>query len=189
LKRRNFIALVSGMLAWSVGVHAQESTLPLIGFLNSGSALAFQRHLDGFRQGLKQAGYVEGRNVVIDYRWADGQQARLPELADALVRRRPSLIAATGGSMSAHAATKATTTIPIVFIAGPDPVADGLVQNLGRPGGNATGFAMMTSQLMPKRLELLLELVPKAETIALLRTQQVWTSMLWKQTSKPRHAP
>jgi putative ABC transport system substrate-binding protein len=168
MKPGYFIALLGGLLAGSVGVHAQESTLPLIGFLNSGSAPAFQRHIDAFRQGLGEAGYIEGRNVAIDYRWADGQQARLPELAAALVRRRAALIAATGGSMSAHAAASATTTIPIVFIAGPDPVADGLVQNLRRPGGNATGFAMMTSQLMPKRVELLLELVPKAATIALL---------------------
>jgi putative ABC transport system substrate-binding protein len=168
MKLGYFIALLGGLLAGSIGVRAQESTLPLIGFLNSGSAPAFQRHIDAFRQGLSEAGYKEGRNVAIDYRWADGQQARLPELAAALVRRRAALIAATGGSMSAHAAASATTTIPIVFIAGPDPVADGLVQNLGRPGGNATGFAMMTSQLMPKRVELLLELVPKAQTIALL---------------------
>jgi putative ABC transport system substrate-binding protein len=168
MHRRQFISLVSGAAAWPVVARAQDSMVPLIGFLNSGSALAFQRHLDAFRQGLKEAGYVEGRNVAIDYRWADGQQARLPELAATLVRRRPSLIAATGGSMSAHAATNATATIPIVFIAGPDPVGDGLVQNLSRPGGNATGFAMMTSQLMPKRLELLLELVPKAAKIALL---------------------
>jgi len=168
IRRRDFITLLGGAAAWPLAAGAQEPALPLIGFLNSGSALAFQRHVDAFHQGLKEAGYVEGRNVAIDYRWADGQQGRLPELAAALVRRRASLIVATGGSMSAHAATKATATIPIVFIAGPDPVADGLVQNLGQPGGNATGFAMTTSQLMPKRLELLLELVPKAATIALL---------------------
>ena len=168
LIRRDFIAVLGGALTWSLGARAQDLALPVVGFLNSGSAHAFQRHLDAFRQGLKEAGYVEGRNVAIDFRWADGQQARLPELAAALVRRRVSLIAATGGSMSAHAATSATASIPILFIAGPDPVADGLVQSLNRPGGNATGFAMMTSQLMPKRLELLLELVPKASTIALL---------------------
>ena len=167
--RRDFITLLGGATAWPLAARAQQPAMPLIGFLNSGSALAFQRHLDAFRQGLKEAGYVEGRNVEIDYGWAEGQQARLPELAAALVRRRASLIVATGGSMSAHAATNATATIPIVFIAGPDPVADGLVQNLRRPGGNATGLAMMTSQLMPKRLELLLELVPKAVTIGLLQ--------------------
>ena len=166
--RRDFITLLGGATAWPLAARAQQPAMPLIGFLNSGSALAFQRHVDAFHQGLKEAGYVEGRNVAIDYRWADGQQGRLPELAAALVRRRASLIVATGGSMSAHAATNATATIPIVFIAGPDPVADGLVQNLRQPGGNATGFAMTTSQLMPKRLELLLELVPKAATIALL---------------------
>jgi putative tryptophan/tyrosine transport system substrate-binding protein len=168
LKRREFIVLLGGALAGSLGARAQDSAPPVIGFLNSGSIHAFQRHLDAFRQGLKEAGYVEGRNVAIDYRWGEGQQARLPNLAAALVRRGVSVIAATGGSMSAHAATKATAAIPIVFIAGPDPVADGLVQSLSRPGGNATGFAMMTSQLMPKRIELLLELVPKASKIALL---------------------
>src|SRR6516164_2251930 len=168
LRRREFIAGIGGAAAWPLAARAQRPEMPVIGFLNSGSALAFQRHLDAFRQGLKETGYVEGRNVEIDYGWAEGQQARLPELAAALVRRRASLIVATGGSMSEHAATKATATIPIVFIAGPDPVADGLVHNLRQPGGNATGFAMTTSQLMPKRLELLLELVPKAATIALL---------------------
>jgi putative tryptophan/tyrosine transport system substrate-binding protein len=166
--RRSFLSLLgTTAAAWAPEARAQQA-VPVIGFLNSGSAHAFQRQLDAFRQGLKEVGFVEGRNVAIDYRWADGQQVRLPGLAAALVDRRVSLIAATGGSMSAHAATNATATIPILFIAGPDPVGDGLVQSLSRPGGNATGFAMMTSQLMPKRLELLLELVPKASTIALL---------------------
>ena len=165
---REFIVLFGGAATWSLSARAQQPTVPVIGFLNSGSAPAFQRHVDAFRQGLNEAGYIEGRDVAIDYRWAGGQQARLPELAAALVRRQPSLIVATGGSMSAHAAANATATIPIVFIAGPDPVADGLVQNLGRPGGNATGVAIMTSQLMPKRVQLLLELMPRAATIALL---------------------
>ena len=110
LRRREFIAALGGAAAWPVLARAQQPAMPLIGFLNSGSALAFQRHVDAFHQGLKEAGYVEGRNVAIDYRWADGQQARLPELAAALVRRRTSLIVATGGSMSAHAATNATAT-------------------------------------------------------------------------------
>src|SRR5262252_4872019 len=127
MNRREFIRLLGGAAAaWPLATRAQQPATPVIGFLNSGSALAFQHHLDAFRQGLKEAGYVEGRNVEIDYRWADGQQGRLPELATALARRRPSLIAATGGSMSAHAAIRVTATIPIVFIAGPDPVADGL---------------------------------------------------------------
>jgi putative ABC transport system substrate-binding protein len=142
--------------------------VPVIGFLSSGSSNSFQRQLNAFREGLKESGYVEGQNVAIDYRWADGQHARLPEMADALVRRRVSLIAATGGSTSAHAAKAATAKIPIpiVFIAGPDPVTSGLVQSINRPGGNATGVAMMSSQLIPKRVELLLELIPKAKTVA-----------------------
>jgi putative ABC transport system substrate-binding protein len=168
LKRRNFVAVLGGALAWSPGVRAQVPAVPVIGFLNSGSAQAFERHLEAFRQGLKEAGYVEGRNVEIAYRWADGQVARLPELAADLVRRRVSLIVATGGSLTAHPAKNATATIPILFIAGPDPVGDGLVQSLNRPGGNATGMAMMTSHLMPKRVEFLLDLVPNAAKIALL---------------------
>ena len=142
--------------------------MPVIGFLSSGSSNSFQRHLNEFREGLKESGYVEGQNVAIDYRWADGQHARLPQLADALVRRRVSLIAATGGSTSAHAAKAATaaTSIPFLFIAGPDPVSSGLVKSINRPGGNATGVAMMSSQLIPKRVELLLELIPKAKTVA-----------------------
>jgi putative ABC transport system substrate-binding protein len=168
MKRRDFMVLLGGVLAGPVGAHAQNRALPVIGFLNSGSARAFQRQMDAFRQGLKETGYVEGQNLTIDYRWAEGEPTRLPELAAALVRRGVSLIAATGGSVSARAAANATSTIPIVFIAGPDPVADGLVQSLNRPGGNATGVAMMTSRLMAKRVELLLELVPSATTIALL---------------------
>jgi putative ABC transport system substrate-binding protein len=168
MKRRDFIGLLGGALAGPLGAHAQNRALPVIGFLNSGSARAFQRNIDAFRQGLKESGYVEGQNLTIDYRWAEGQLARLPELATALIRRGVFLIAATGGTVSARAAANATATIPIVFISGPDPVAEGLVQSLNRPGGNATGVALMTSRLMPKRVELLLELVPSATTIALL---------------------
>jgi putative ABC transport system substrate-binding protein len=168
LRRRNFITLLGGALGYSLGAHAQEPAVPVIGFLSSGSSNSFQLHLNEFREGLKESGYVEGQNVAIDYQWADGQHARLPQLADALVRRRVSLIAATGGSTSAHAAKAATaaTSIPFLFIAGPDPVASGLVKSINRPGGNATGVAMMSSQLIPKRVELLLELIPKAKTVA-----------------------
>jgi putative ABC transport system substrate-binding protein len=171
MQRREFIILLgASAAAWPLAARAQQQpampVMPVIGFLSSGSSASFQRHLDAFREGLRESGYVEGRNVAIDYRWAEGQHARLPELAAALVRRRVSLIAATGGSVSAHAAKDATATIPIVFIAGPDPVGSGLVQSINRPGGNATGVAMLTSQLIPKRVELLLELVPKAKTVA-----------------------
>ena len=137
-------------------------------FLNSASPGAFVRLADAFRQGLREGGYVEGRNVTIEYRWADGQFARLPELAADLVHRQVSLIVATGGTVSARAAKEATATIPILFIAGPNPIGDGLVTSINRPGGNATGVALYTSELLPKRLELLGELLPRAVTIALL---------------------
>jgi putative tryptophan/tyrosine transport system substrate-binding protein len=166
--RREFAMLLGGALAWPQGATAQDAAVPLIGFLNSASAGPFARLVDAFRQGLRDGGYVEGRNVAIEYRWADGQFARLPELAADLVRRRVSLIAATGGTVSARAAKSVTATIPIIFIGGPDPIGDGLVTSLNRPGGNATGVALYTSELLPKRLELLGELLPRAATIALL---------------------
>lgn len=144
--------------------------MPVIGFLSPGSSDQFATLLDAFRQGLNDGGngYVEGRNVAIEYRWADGQSGRLPELAADLVRHRVSLIAATGGSVSAHAAKTATTDIPVLFIGGPDPVADGLVSSLNSPNSNVTGVAVQTLELIPKRLQLLLELIPGATKIALL---------------------
>src|SRR5499427_966316 len=160
LNRRSFVAFLGGALAWSDDVRSQEPRVPVIGFLNVGSSDKFAPLVDAFRQGLNEGGYVEGRNVAIEYRWADDQFARLPELAADLVRRRVSLIAATGGSVSAHAAKTATTTIPVLFIGGPDPVADGLVSSLNSPNGNLTGVGVNTSELMPKRVELLLELIP-----------------------------
>jgi putative ABC transport system substrate-binding protein len=153
---------------WPLTVRAQQLAVPVIGFLNSGSLDRYRRLLDAFRKGLSDGGYDEGRNVTIESRWAEGQSARLPELAADLVRRRVSLIAATGGSASAHAAKVATATIPVLFIAGPDPVADGLVSSLTRPEGNLTGVGVKTSELMPKRVQLLLELIPSAAKIALL---------------------
>jgi putative tryptophan/tyrosine transport system substrate-binding protein len=168
LNRRSFIAFLGGALAWSDDVRSQVTRVPVIGFLNPGSSGQFMSLLDAFRQGLNDGGYIEGRNVAIEHRWADGQSARLPELAAELVRGRVSLIATTGGSRAARAAKTATRTIPILFIAGPDPVADGLVPNLNSPDGNLTGVAMRTSELIPKRLELLLELIPDAMKIALL---------------------
>ena len=168
MTRREFISLLGGALAWPVGASAQDSAVPLIGFLNSASPGPFARLVDAFRQGLREGGYVEGRNVTIEYRWADGQFARLSDLAADLVRRRVSLIVATGGAVSARAAKDVTTTIPILFITGPNPIGDGLVTSLNRPSGNATGVALYTSELLPKRLELLGELLPRAATIALL---------------------
>jgi putative tryptophan/tyrosine transport system substrate-binding protein len=168
LNRRSFVAFLGGALAWSDGVRSQEPRVPVIGFLNFGSSDQFAPFLDAFRQGLNDGEYVEGRNVAIEYRWANGQFARLPELAADLARRRVSLIAATGAAVSAHAAKTATTTIPVLFIAGPDPVAEGLVSSLNSPNSNLTGVAVRTSELMPKRLQLLLELIPGAAKIALL---------------------
>ena len=171
MRRREFIAGLGSAAAWPVVARAQQPAVPVVGFLNSGSQDRYRSLLDAFRQGLKDGGYVEGRNVAIETRWAEGHSARLPELAADLVRRRVSLIASTGGSASAHAAKAATTTIPVLFIGGSDPVADGLVSTLGRPGGNLTGVGVNTSALMPKRVQMLLELIPGAEKIALLQNR------------------
>jgi putative ABC transport system substrate-binding protein len=169
MRRREFITLLGGVAAaWPLAASAQDLTVPLIGFLNSASPGPFARLVDAFRQGLREGGYVEGRNVRIEYRWAEGQFARLPELAADLVHRRVSLIVATGGTVSARAAKEATATIPILFIVGPNPIGDGLVTSLNRPGGNATGVALYTSELLPKRLELLEKLLPRAARIAVL---------------------
>src|SRR5215831_12349497 len=168
LKRREFISLLGGAAAWPLAASAQDLTVPLIGFLNSASPGPFARLVDAFRQGLREGGYVEGRNVTIEYRWADGQFARLPDLAAELVHRRVSLIVAAGGTVSARAAKEATTTIPILFIVGPNPIGDGLVTSVSRPGGNATGVALYTSELLPKRLGLLEKLLPRAARIAVL---------------------
>jgi putative ABC transport system substrate-binding protein len=169
MRRREFIAGLGGAAAWPLVARAQQPAIAVIGFLSSGSLERYRLLLAAFRQGLNDGGYIEGQNVAIESRWADGQSARLPELAADLVRRRVSLIAATGGSASAHAAKVATATIPVLFIEGPDPAADGLVSSLNRPGFNLTGVGVNPSELMPKRLQLLLELIPSAAKIALLQ--------------------
>jgi putative tryptophan/tyrosine transport system substrate-binding protein len=172
MRRRQFIGgLASAGLLALPGL-AQQPAVPVIGFLSSGSLDQYRSFLAAFRQGLNDGGYVEGRNVVIESRWADGRYARLPDLAADLVRRQVSLIAATGGSTSAHAAKAATSTIPVLFIGGDDPVGDGLVSSLSRPGGNLTGVGVITSELMPKRVQLLLQLIPGATKIALLQNQE-----------------
>ena len=168
MRRREFFAALGGAAAWPVVARAQQPAMPVIGFLNSASPGPFALLLSAFHEGLKDGGYVEGKNVTVEYRWADGQYDRLPALAADLVRRRVTVIAATGGTTTAQAAKAATTTIPILFIAGANPVGDGLVSSFNRPGGNVTGVSTYTSELVPKRLELLRELVPKATKIAML---------------------
>jgi putative ABC transport system substrate-binding protein len=168
-RRREFIKLLGVTAAmWPVAARAQEPAMRAIGYLSPRSAEVETQFLAVFRRGLSETGHVEGRNLTIEYRWADGRYEQLPELAAELVRRRVSVITTTGGPRPARAAQSATSTIPIVFTSGSDPVADGLVKSLNRPGGNATGVHVFSTSLGPKRLELLRELVPKAEAIAFL---------------------
>jgi putative ABC transport system substrate-binding protein len=167
--RRSFLTLVgASAAAWPVAARTQQRTVPLIGFLGAGSAWEDAPLAAAFRAGLSETGYVEDRNVTIDYRWAEGHYDRLPILAAELVRRQVRVIAATGGSISALAARGATTTIPIVFHLGVDPVEMGLVVSLNRPGGNLTGVSNMSNELVPKRLELMREANPLATVIAIL---------------------
>jgi putative ABC transport system substrate-binding protein len=166
MRRRDLIILLAGAMGgWPSAVRAQPKSMPVIGFLSSTSPEAYASRVDAFRQGLNEAGFAEDRDVAIEYRWADGHYDRLPALAADLASRKVDVIA-TGAIPATRAAKSATSTIPIVFLTGTDPVADGLVASLARPGGNLTGVTVLNVELMPKRLELLAELVPHAGVIA-----------------------
>jgi putative tryptophan/tyrosine transport system substrate-binding protein len=169
MRRRDLLSLAGGTIAlrpWAV--RAQQKPPPVVGFLAIAAPAPFAPFVAAFREGLRETGYVEGRNVVIEYRWAEGRWDRLPELAADLVARKVDVITTAGGLIAARVAKEATSSIPVVFETGIDPVAAGLVASMARPGGNLTGLAIMTGELNPKRLELLTDMVPEAATIAFL---------------------
>jgi len=167
--RREFITLLGGAsVAWPLAARGQQPALPVVGFLQSASPEGYAPLVASFLEGLKSAGYIEGKDVTVEYQWAEGHPDRLPAIASDLVRRHVAVIVASGGDAPALAAKKATDKIPIVFISGGEPVRAGLVESLNRPGGNVTGVSFIVTELIPKRLELLHELVPKAMTVGAL---------------------
>src|SRR6202045_58461 len=167
MKRRQFIALLGGTtLGWPLAARAQQPAIPMIGYVNSGTLAANTNNVAAFRQSLKGAGFIEGQNVAIEFRWGENQFDRLPALLADLINRPVSVIV--GNTLSVLRSKAATTTIPIVFTTGSDPVRDGLVTSLNRPGGNATGVVFFAGVLGAKRLELFRQIVPKARTIAML---------------------
>ena len=189
MERREFITLFGGAAALPLAARAQQTAIPVIGFLSSTSHPAWEPYLMAFRQGLDEAGYVEGQNVTIDFRWAGSDYASLPILAADLVRRQVAVIVAVGGSASASAAKVATTTIPIVFSISDDPVSLGLVVSLNRPGGNATGMKELLGEIEGKRLGLLRDVVPTAHLIAtLLNPQSPVSAAELKDIQQAAHA-
>jgi putative ABC transport system substrate-binding protein len=168
VKRREFITLLGGAAAWPLAARAQQSAMPVIGFIDAGSAAQRTMQVAAFRKGLAEAGYEEGRDVAIEFRWAEGQYGRFEELAADLVRRRVNVIVTLASATAALAAKAATTTIPIVFGSGGDPVKEGLVASLSRPGGNLTGVNFFTVELVAKRMQLLRDLELSAKRVAVL---------------------
>jgi putative ABC transport system substrate-binding protein len=169
MRRRDFITLVGGgVAAWPLGARAQQPAMPVIGYLNTRSLDDIVYLMEAFRRGLGEGGFVEGRNVTIEYRWALGQYDRLPAMAAELVSRPVTVLVATGGEPAALAAKSATSIVPIVFTVGGDPVKEGLAASFNHPGGNATGISLLTATLEAKRLGLLRELVPRASTIGVI---------------------
>ena len=169
MRRRDFIrAIIGSAIAWPLTARAQQPPMPVIGFLGTASANGYDAFLASFRRGLEAAGFVEGRDATIEYRWAEGHIDRLPALAADLVSRRVAVIVASGGDAPGLAAKQATNQIPIVFMSGGEPVKAGLVESLNRPGGNITGVNFIVSELIPKRLELLHDLTPKSVTVGAL---------------------